>query len=604
MNTSTAPVGTSGNASYVNPFSPTTGMATSNTPNVVGNQQAAAKLGVTIPGVGGGSQNQSTTTLSSDKSADVQNIQNKTNSLSQVGVTTDPTTGVATYANGSIYNPPTPSEPTTPTSGSISQQGGYNGDTYVKPGDPIPQDANGNDVTLTALPPQAQSNVDSYTALMARSDAQTASLITSITQQYQQLIQQQTKANTANQAGETTLLLRNGGLQNTGSGANVLNSEISYGLSQLSDLTTKESTAIVQAQQAGLDEDFQLQGQINSQIEQIRQEKTAILTKQANDLVVQNQKLADQKIQASKDSFVASQMSQGITDPATILKNAQAAGFNTISADDVSSALSNINPNSAAVITLATKYPDAGITPQDTIGQANAKILNSPSYSLDQKSAALDVSYKQAQIANLNQTSISSNSTDVAGWVANIKSGQAKLSDITGNPTLKNAVSTALSQSTGATSTILQTTQQSLQELNEMVNTNNGFSGAVGFRGIIGTFTGPIAGTSAADFAAKAKQVVNDIVLPNLTILHGLGRVTDREFQALQSAITSLSVDPKTGTSPLSEGQFKTELQNITDRINLLDTSPDGAGPDLSSYQNGGNGQPTSNGVDLTKFNQ
>src|SRR5205823_1419347 len=64
-----------------------------------------------------------------------------------------------------------------------------------------------------------------------------------------------------------------------------------------------------------------------------------------------------------------------------------------------------------------------------------------------------------------------------------------------------------------------------------------------------------------ANFDAKLKQVVNDTVLPNLNLLHGLGRVTDREFQALSHAVTSLSTN-------LSEDEFKTELKTITDRIN------------------------------------
>lgn len=160
----------------------------------------------------------------------------------------------------------------------------------------------------------------------------------------------------------------------------------------------------------------------------------------------------------------------------------------------------------------------------------------------------------------------------IKGWVDYIHGG-GKLSEVTGNPALKSAVVQALGASQGSSSTILDTTKASLKELNDMVTNNKGFSGAVGFKGILGSFTGPIAGSATADFAAKAKQVVNDVVLPNLTMLHGLGRVTDREFQALSQAITSLSIDPKNGTSSLSEGAFKTELKNLTDRINKLSTT-------------------------------
>lgn len=165
-------------------------------------------------------------------------------------------------------------------------------------------------------------------------------------------------------------------------------------------------------------------------------------------------------------------------------------------------------------------------------------------------------------------------SSAVAGWVANIKSGTAKLSDITGNPTLKNLVSTALASS-GATGSqaLLSTTQESLKELENLVTKNIGFTGAVGAKGITSLFGlkgSPLAGTAAANFDAKLKQVKNDVIIPNLNLLHGLGRVTDREFQALSSAITSLSPD-------LPEGDFKTELNNLITRIDKLATTANGS---------------------------
>lgn len=149
-------------------------------------------------------------------------------------------------------------------------------------------------------------------------------------------------------------------------------------------------------------------------------------------------------------------------------------------------------------------------------------------------------------------------------WVQNINSGRAKLSDITGNPSLKNLVSQGLAASRSSSSDILNVTKSSLQELQDMVNKNTGFTSAVGFKGLSSFFGlrgSPIPGSPAADFDAKLKQVVNDIVLPNLTLLHGIGRVTDREFQALQSSITSLSTN-------ISESQFKTELNNVITQIN------------------------------------
>lgn len=149
-------------------------------------------------------------------------------------------------------------------------------------------------------------------------------------------------------------------------------------------------------------------------------------------------------------------------------------------------------------------------------------------------------------------------------WVQNINSGKAKLSDLTGNPSLKNLVAQGIASTGSSSNDILTTTTQSLQELNDLVANNQGFSGAVGAKGLSSLFglkSTPIAGTAAANFDAKLNQVKNDVILPNLTLLHGLGRITDREFQSLSSAITSLSTN-------LSESDFKTELKNVTDTIN------------------------------------
>lgn len=161
--------------------------------------------------------------------------------------------------------------------------------------------------------------------------------------------------------------------------------------------------------------------------------------------------------------------------------------------------------------------------------------------------------------------------TIITGWVTAIKNGTAKLSDLTANPTLKNQVVAALGIGGSSAGDILKTTKDSLGELQTMIDTNHGFSAAVGSKlspsTLFGLAPNGLPGSAAADFTAKLNQVKNDVILPNLTLLHGLGRVTDREFQALTSAVTSLSPNQ-------SEPEFKAELTNITQRIDakLQDT--------------------------------
>lgn len=197
-------------------------------------------------------------------------------------------------------------------------------------------------------------------------------------------------------------------------------------------------------------------------------------------------------------------------------------------------------------------------------------------YKLDVANSAVDNNLKRAQAAKVySDLAANGDPADLSSaqsWVKNIQSGVAKFTDVPA--ALKNAVSVGIANGTPQGSNqLLTTTKQALDDLNSKVTNNQGFSGAVGAKGpssLFGLRSTPFAGTQAANFDAKLKQTVNDVVLPNLTILHGLGRVTDREFQALQSSITSLNTN-------LSEDEFKKELKNVTDTIDqkIADTQPE-----------------------------
>jgi len=270
------------------------------------------------------------------------------------------------------------------------------------------------------------------------------------------------------------------------------------------------------------------------------------------------QRILDAQQHAADQAFTAQQ---------NALKSAQ---------DLAKTAISNGQSDIAAkIMALDPKSP----TYQQDVAQLSSGIIDT--------SSALDTQLKKAQIAkiyaDINTLGNGAGQGDITspvvqGWVSAIKQGNAKLSDITAaelktNPTLKNDVIRALGAAGNSTTDMLNTTAQSLAELNAMVQNNKGFSAAVGVKGItatgilgsVGQFFGyegqPIPGSQAATFDAKLKQVKNDVILPNLTLLHGLGRVTDREFQALTSAVTSLSPDT-------SESAFKDELANLTDMIN------------------------------------
>lgn len=546
---------------------------------VQANQTAAAKLGLSIPGIGGGNNlNQSTTTLSSDKSKDIANIQTATNNYAKTGITTDPATGLSTYANGTIYNP------TQDKSEVTTQTGGYNGDTYVPPGSPTPKDVNGNDITLTELPPSAQANVDGYRALMEKSDANTASMVAAVQAQYEQLIKQQTQANTANEAGTSKLLLRNGGLQHTASGGDVLHAQVSYGLQQLGALNAQEQMAIAQAQQAGLDNDFKLQGAINDQIEQIRKEKTTILQKQAQDLADANKKAAEATIQASRDSAIGGLLMQGVTDPNQMIQllnyDDQGNQVGDFSAKEIQDTLATLNPDKASIQKLAQTLGENGADPnliQKVLGAGNLSAaiamagssLQDPKLQLQLQGLQLDNELAKANIAKAKkETALLGEPTpaEKKATTAALKEAQASL------PVMQDKIDAV---------DIL----KSASGLDSRVGTSIFSRSPMGITGVVGKILGPgILGLpgdlvakatgSGQEFAGGVHKLVNGLTLQNLIDAKArgatFGALSEGELNLLSSsasAINDWEVKDKNGVGQgywnIDEASFKKELDNI-----------------------------------------
>lgn len=297
---------------------------------------------------------QSTTTLTNvNKQNQVPNIIATTDSLTKSGISTD-AQGNAQYANGTVYQT-TPTE-TTPNTNTKTNLGGYFGETYIPAGGDIPLDANGNPVTLSERSPSDQQITDNLNALKAQADAITASQIDNIKAQFEQLIQQQQVANETQLGGVKNALLT-GGVTGKGSSAqyapissqNIIAAQTKYGLQQIADLQSKENAAIIQAQQAGLNQDYQLMNELNQQIRTVRDEKIKAATELSQKIAAQNQKQAEIAIQASRDSAIADLVSKGISDPKQILDylNYSESGkqIGDFTAKEVSDTLKNIASN-------------------------------------------------------------------------------------------------------------------------------------------------------------------------------------------------------------------------------------------------------------------
>lgn len=256
---------------------------------------------------------QSTTALSSNKTPDILNAQNTTAKYAQGGVTTDPSTGVSTSANGSSYAPYTPPESTPAPSSGITSTGGYVGETYYAPGSTLPTDSSGNYLPTTANSPSSDAILKSLNDQKTSADALTSSMISNIEAQYASLQNQQIQINAGNNAASQGALFRSGAAQGDAYSQNTQNAQIQKGVDALSDLATKKQTAILQAQQAGQNNDFQLQEQINNQIASI-----------AKDQAAAGQKVQDQ-IQASKD-LITKQKQQNQDDVNSVVEELDKVG--------------------------------------------------------------------------------------------------------------------------------------------------------------------------------------------------------------------------------------------------------------------------------------
>ena len=315
--------------------------------------------------------NQSTTTLSSQNPASkVPGIQNTQNNLQNNGITTDTNSGVSTYANGNVVNPPTPAQPAT------SQTGGYYNNLYIAPGGNVPLDANGNPVSLTQTSPDQDNFNALIHNLMSQSDANGANNLANIQSSYNNLIQQQQQANASAEAGTTAYLV--GGGRGVSSSDAVLQGTISYGLQQIGNLNAQKQDAINKAQQAIADEDYKYAQSLQDEADKISTTQQTAFDKIQDAINTQNQKLADAKLQSQKDNAIASLLSptdgsKPLSDPNAILAKLHSEGFDTISLKDITDSINSIATANGttpadliAKATLAEKIKSDYITEQGT----------------------------------------------------------------------------------------------------------------------------------------------------------------------------------------------------------------------------------------------
>lgn len=253
-------------------------------------------------------------------------------------------------------------------------------------------------------------------------------------QQFQQLIDQQTTANSgANGVAQTRGYQTGAAEYDPSFQVKTIGAVVSAGQAKITNLQIQEASSVAQLTQALKD----------NNIKGIQASYDAYTKANAATQAALKTTIADTQ-GAINDAHIANVLSSGVTDPKDILKTLQSQGYTDISSADITKAINNLSPDAKDILSIAntaitkgaspeeiasimaspdtatatkilaqsgvansavndlmTKYPDAGIVPGDSIDEANKKIQSSSTYSMAQKNAAADLAYKQAQTAQL-----------------------------------------------------------------------------------------------------------------------------------------------------------------------------------------------------------
>lgn len=211
----------------------------------------------------------------------------------------------------------------------------------------------------TTMDPELKAMNDQITQMKTQFDTTSRAVIDNIKAQFDNLIKQQGDINTRSQASLDQSLIMGGSQRYAQESSNgQATALMSYGLQQIGDLNTKEQTAVLQAQQAMDSGDMKLMDTSLNLAQKTRDEKQAAAQTLSTKLAAQADALKVKKQQNAVDTAVGTQLSNGVTDPASIVAALAAQGI-TATAKDVADSIANLNPNAkevAQVMADASKY--------------------------------------------------------------------------------------------------------------------------------------------------------------------------------------------------------------------------------------------------------
>lgn len=242
----------------------------------------------------------------------------------------------------------------------VANQGKPGYDVFGNPGAGVQKDNTnpsestaGTTIPGTTLTSTGDTSVDNTLSqmdtLQKQMDATSAASISLIKSQYQDLINKQQDANTRQQASINQSLLMGGSSRYAQiSSAGVVNTQVSYGINQISDLQNKENAAVLAIQQAQQANKMKMLDMQLNIYDKVRQEKIAATQKLNDVLAKQTEEANAQQAQAKKDQAIIDIFQSGITDPGKVFEELKKNGDTTTTAKDVTNTLALIAKNTGA----------------------------------------------------------------------------------------------------------------------------------------------------------------------------------------------------------------------------------------------------------------
>lgn len=153
------------------------------------------------------------------------------------------------------------------------------------------------------LSPEQQQKKDLLEKAKAQTDSAFAQQIAATQAMYESLIKQQKDINLRQQGSVAQTLLTGGTSRYAGiNEAGLMQSQISYGIQQVSDLVNKENMAVAQLNSAQADKDYELVGKQLSLIDDIKKEKQEAM-KNLNSKLVEANKTIRQQVETRNNAI-------------------------------------------------------------------------------------------------------------------------------------------------------------------------------------------------------------------------------------------------------------------------------------------------------------